>query len=175
LENRRVDRNGGRGIALGDRGRGFVQHFCHIGAAGDALRQFLDEGLDLAFRHRAHETIDRLAVDEGDHGWDRLNAHLAGNLRVLVDVHLDEFDLAFRAAHRVFEDRAELLARPAPRRPEIDHDRLALGFLQHILHEGLCGGILDEVAAVRGSGIGVKHRHVQPSLFSACNSATGPK
>ena len=69
---------------------------------------------------------------------------------MLVDVHLDELDLALGGAHRLFQDRRELLAGAAPRRPEIDQHRLALEFLDHVLHEGLCRGVLDEPSAARG-------------------------
>ena len=62
---------------------------------------------------------------------------------MLVDVHLDELDLALGGLHHLFQDRRELLAGAAPRRPEIDQHRLALGFLDHVLHEALRGRVLD--------------------------------
>ena len=45
------------------------------GRAGDPL----DERLDLALGQRADEAVDRLAVGEGDHRRDRLDAELAGD------------------------------------------------------------------------------------------------
>ena len=68
-----------------------------------------------------------------------------GNLRMLVDVHLGELDLALGGLHRLFQHRRELLAGAAPGRPEIHQHRLALGFLDHVLHEGLRGRVLDHV------------------------------
>jgi hypothetical protein len=53
-----------------------------------------DEFLDLALRQGADEAVDRLAVGEGDHRGDRLDAQLAGHRRMIVDVHLDQADLA---------------------------------------------------------------------------------
>ena len=94
-------------------------------------------------RQRPHEAVDRLAVDEGEHRRDRLDAQLPRDRRVLVDVHLDELDLALGGPHHLFQHRGELLARPAPLRPEIHQHRLALGFLDHVLHERLGGRVLD--------------------------------
>ena len=94
---------------------------------GGALRpgDAIDEGLDLALRHRADEAVDRLAVGEGDDRGNRLDAELAGDRRMIVDVHLDQAHGAVGGAHRLFDDRAEGAARPAPRRPEVDQHRLA--------------------------------------------------
>ena len=131
----RIDVGGGRGIALDQRGVGGLQQV--LGLAADlALGQPLEEGDHLAFRQRAHEAVGRLAVDEGDHRRDRLDAHLAGDGRMLVDVHLDELDLALGGRDHLFQDRGELLAGAAPGRPEVDQHRLALRLLDHVLHEG---------------------------------------
>jgi hypothetical protein len=65
-------------------GRGFRRRAGHL----------VDEFADLAFRQRAHETVDRLAAGKGDHGRDRLNAHLARDSRVIIDVELDQLDPA---------------------------------------------------------------------------------
>ena len=120
--------------------------------AGHALGQLVDEGVDLALRHRAHEAVGGLAVDEGDHGRNRLDPHLAGDRRMLVDVHLDQLDLALGGADRLFEDRRELAAGTAPGRPEVDQHRLALRFLDDVLHEGLGGRFLDQI------GCGLRRR-----------------
>ena len=66
----------------------------------------LDEGLDLAFGQGAHEAVDRLAVLEGDDGRDRLDAELAGDLRMVVDVHLDQPHLAAWRPDGLLQDRA---------------------------------------------------------------------
>jgi len=98
---------------------------------------------------RTHETVHRLAVLERNHGRNGLNAHLPGNLRVIVNVHLGQFDGAAGCLHRLFDDRRKLLARPAPGRPEIDKDRLLAGGLQNVRHEGLRSDIENEIAAGR--------------------------
>src|SRR5215471_9579272 len=99
--------------------------------------QRLHEGTDLAFRNRAHEAVDGLSVLEGVHGRNRLDAQLPRDLLVLVDVDLDELDGALRLSNDLFDCRPELLARPAPRRPEIhDHWNLARS-LQYVGRE--CG------------------------------------
>ena len=109
--------------------------------------QARDKGVDARLGQRSHEAVDRTAVLEGEHGGDRLHAHLAGDLRVVVDIELDQPDRALRRAHRLFQDRRELAAGPAPRRPEIDqHRHLARG-LDHVAHEVLGGGVLDEVGS----------------------------
>ncbi len=108
------------------------------------------KGRDLALRQRSHEAVGRLAVDESDDRGDRLDAHLPGNGGMLVDVHLDELDLALGRLDHLFEDGGELLARATPRRPEIDQHRLALRFLDDVLDETLRRRVLDR--RVRGCG-----------------------
>ena len=136
-----LDRLGG--VAGRERRVGGLQQILRL-AAELVLGDALDEVRDLALGQRAEEAVGRLAVDEGDHGRDRLDAHLARNGRMLVDVHLDQLDLALGGLDGLLQHRGELLARPAPLGPEIDQHRLALRFLDHVLHEGLRGGVLDE-------------------------------
>src|SRR5258706_450169 len=97
----------GGGIALRQNRFGLFENFRDIRLASGrhACRDLVDESVDLALWHRAHETVGGLAVDEGDHGRDRLDAHLARNGRMLVDVHLDQLDLALCGADRLFENR----------------------------------------------------------------------
>jgi hypothetical protein len=136
-------------VALRERGVGGRQRVLRF-VADLALGEPFQELDHLAFRQRAHEAVGRLSVDERDHRRDRLDAHLLRHRRVVVDVHLDELDLALGRAHRLFQDRRELLAGSAPGRPEIDQHRLALRFLDHVLHEGLGGGFLDQSVGSRG-------------------------
>ncbi len=142
-----IDLGGAGRIAFRQYGLGFLQDFRDIRLARrrHALGELVDEGVDLALRHRAHETVGRLAADERDHGRDRLNAHLARNGRMLVDVHLDQLDLALGRANRLFQHRRELTAGAAPGRPEVDQHRLALRFLDDVLDEGLGGRLLDQI------------------------------
>ena len=136
------------GVAGGERLVGGLQEVLRL-AAELVLGDARDEVRDLALGQRAEEAVGRLAVDEGDHRRDRLDAHLARNGRMLVDVHLGELDLALGGLDDLLQHRGELLARPAPLGPEIDQHRLALRFLDHVLHEGLGGGVLDEAVGRR--------------------------
>src|SRR5262249_21637585 len=65
----------------------------------------------------------------------------------------DELHLAFGGTDHFLQDRRELLARSAPGRPEIDQHRLALRFLDHVLHEGLGGRVLDKIVRDHGSAV----------------------
>ena len=121
-----------------------------VGAGRRAGGELADELLDLALADRADEGVDRPPVLEGIDRGDRLDAHLRREFLVLVDIDLDEADLAARVAHRLFEDRAQLLARPAPRRPEIDDDGGIARGVDDVGHEGRGRAVLDEIGAVRG-------------------------
>ncbi len=170
LEHLGIDLRRGRGIALGEHGLGLLQDLCDVDLArrGHALGQLFDEGVDLALRHRAHESVGRLAIDEGDHGRDRLDAHLARDRRMLVDVHLDQLDLALGGLDRLFQHGGQLLAGAAPLGPEVDQHRLALRFLDDVLYEGLGGGVLDQIGRgrARRSVTLVDDRHGIPRLMS---------
>ena len=52
----------------------------------------------------------------------RLHLEGLGDLRVLVDVDLDQLDLAVGRVDDLLDDRPERAARPAPRRPQVDDD-----------------------------------------------------
>src|SRR5262249_54323040 len=161
-----------RGIALGERVIGALQQIFFL-AAEAILGDALDESRHLAFRQRAEKTVDRLAVDEGEHCRDRLDAELPRNRGVLVDVHLDELYLALGGAHDLFQHRTQLLARPAPFGPEIHQHRLALGFLDHVLDEGLGGRVLDHAAGGRRLPA-LQHRHfVRPSSVPSTPAGFG--
>jgi hypothetical protein len=152
-------------IARGKRGLGRLE--VGSGIAGAVADQPRNEIIDARLWQRAHEAVDRPPVLEGKHGGDRLHAHLAWDLRVLVDIELDQSHCALGRAHRLFEDRRELTAGPAPRRPEIDQDRhLARGF-NHIAQEVLSRGVLDEVgfaaALIEDGGI-YAHSRLSPKL-----------
>ena len=99
--------------------------------------QPLHEALDLAFRLGAHEAVHRLPLVEGEHGRNRLDAQLLRDLRILVDVDLDQRHLAAGVSHRLLQNRRELLAGAAPGRPEIDDHRRLLRRLDHVGGEAL--------------------------------------
>src|SRR5208282_3095283 len=115
-----------------------------IGIVLDRAREPLDEALDLSLRQGAHEAIDRLAALKSDHGGNGTDPKAARNFRMLVNIHLDELDLAARSLDRFFENWRELLAGFAPGRPEIDQDRLTRRFRDDIGAEARRGGILYE-------------------------------
>src|ERR1019366_4239885 len=98
----------------------------------------------------------------------------------LVDVHLDQLDLAVCGTDRFLDDRRELTAGAAPWRPEVDQHRLALRFLDDVLHEGLGGGLLDQIGRRlrRRSAALLYYRHGIPRLMYrnlACSSTFQPK
>src|SRR3569833_2830078 len=103
--------------------------------------QLLNESANLAFRERTHEPIDRLTVPKGVYGGYRLDAKLLRDLRVLVDVDLDETYRAVGLVHGLLERGAQLLAGPAPRRPEIDDHGHGAAGVEHVGREGLDGAV----------------------------------
>jgi len=144
----------GRGVELAgvDRGLGVLQRLLDRRLAASAAlgREIVDELLELALGLAADEAVDRLAVREAVDGGDRLDAELGGELLVLVDVDLDQLDLAAGLLDRLLQRRGELLARPAPRRPEVDdHGRLARGGDDVLLEAGGVA-VLDEVGPAFG-------------------------
>ena len=112
------------------------------GAAGlDAV--VLEELAHLAFRQRAGEAVDDLAVLDQEHGRDRADLERRAELRLLVDIDLGQLERAVVVGGEFLQDRAELLARPAPLGPEIDQHRGLHRFLQHFGLEAVGGGVED--------------------------------
>ncbi len=111
----------------------------------DQSHSLTEGGLD---RRRARGTGEALV--EGDDGRDRLDAKRARDGRVFVDIHLGQDDLARRRLYDLLQHRRELLARPAPRRPEIHQNGTVHGFRDDILPEGGRRDVLDEVVGLAG-------------------------
>src|SRR5581483_4753395 len=88
-----------------------------------ALQVVRERVAELACRPRPDERLLRLAAVEEDHRRDREHVVAGGDDRVVVDVQLDELDL-LRLAGELLERRRHGPARPAPRGPEVDDDRL---------------------------------------------------
>ena len=167
-------------VFLEDRGKGLGrvverplgQHLLRRGdgggqrAFGGEGRHLGDELVHLAARQRTLEAVDRLTVVEGIDGRDRPDPELLRDLRVLVDIDLDHLHLAAGRLHRRFQRRAELLAGAAPRRPEIDDDRHLFRGLDHVLHEGRLGDVLDQIARTRGRARLSHFKHVRCSSCS---------
>src|SRR5262249_53805377 len=152
-----------RGVAFGKRLVGTFQEVLFL-ASDTVLGQPLDEGDDLALRQSTEEAVDRLAADESEDCRNRLDTELPRDRGVLVDVHLDELYLALGGTNRFLQHRCELLAWPAPFRPEVHQDRLAFGFLDYIFDEALSGRVLDHHGARPWRFAALQHRHlVRPS------------
>jgi phosphoribosylaminoimidazolecarboxamide formyltransferase / IMP cyclohydrolase len=103
--------------------------------AGDPL-------FELRLRRGADLAGGELAVLEQHQGRDRHDAELGGGVGVLVDIELDDLDLAVERLGNLFQRRRDHFARAAPFRPEIDHHR---------------SGRLDDILIERGVGCFVDH------------------
>src|SRR5437016_11518186 len=82
-----------------------------------------DPLLELLLRSGADLTRGFLAVLEHHQGGDRHDSIFRGGSGVLVDVELDDLDLAAERAGDLLQGRRDHLARAAPFGPEIDHHR----------------------------------------------------
>ena len=100
----------------------------------------VEEARDLRGRDGADELVDDLAVLEGLHGRDRLDAEGLGDLRVGVGVDLDEFN-AVALVDGLLDHGPEGAARAAPFGPEVDDDGLLVGALDDVALEGGIGGV----------------------------------
>src|SRR5262249_9044719 len=97
---------------------------------GRAFPRRGDPLFQLLLRRRANLARGHLAVLENHQRRDRLDAVLGRGLRVLIDVELDDLDLAVERARDLFERRRDHAAGTAPFGPKIHNDRA--GRLQHL-------------------------------------------
>ena len=97
--------------------------------------------------HRAGEQRHGLAAHEGDDHRDRLGAEALRELRVGIDIHLGEHEAPAELEDDLLEDRAQLLARPAPFGPQVDDDRNGARELEHLAERGV-----RDVQHERGDG-----------------------
>src|ERR1041385_1277269 len=81
-----------------------------------------NRGLNLPPRHRSQHPPALHAVLEQHEQRDAARVELRGQARVVVDVELAEADVAALGGE-LLDDRRDHAARPAPRRPEVDHPR----------------------------------------------------
>src|SRR5262249_10315875 len=96
-----------------------------------------DRADELCFGLRTDELLlDLSAVDHEQRG-DAADAILRRCLRVVVDVHLDDLELAVVLAGQLLDDRGDGATRGAPGCPEVDQDRSA--GLEDLALEGLVG------------------------------------
>src|SRR5208283_3573930 len=107
---------------------------------GSRLERPRDPAHELALRRGADPLRGGLAVLEQDHRRDRANAELARDIRILVDVELDDLDLRPELRGDFVEQRRDDAARAAPFGPEIDEDgRFGL---QYVFIEARVGHII---------------------------------
>ena len=79
---------------------------------------------DLAFRQRAHETVNRLAVHQQDDRGKALDAKCGRELLLLVGIDLHQLEAAGIGGLQLFQQRADHLAGAAPGGPEVHQHRL---------------------------------------------------
>src|SRR5580698_4706746 len=111
------------------------------GGATVSLRRCGNPLLKLLLRRGADLARRELAVLEHHQRRDRHDAVFRSDTGVLVDVELDDLDLAVERLGNLFQRRRDHAARAAPFRPEIDDHGLAC--LEHVLFERGVGCFLD--------------------------------
>jgi hypothetical protein len=103
----------------------------------DKRREVIDQGnLWLG----ANDALGRLTVLEYKHGRNANDAVLRGQLTLVVNVYLNDFDLVSVLNGQLLEDWTNLAAWTTPLGPEIDQDWLAA--LQHVCAEASGGYLL---------------------------------
>jgi len=120
-----------------------------------ALNEFLDRLLWLC----AHEPVDNFAVDHRINRRNRLHLECGGHRLIGVYINLGQLDRAVGLCHHTLDNRTELLARAAPRSPQVDHHRDGLG----PLHDG---SFECRVCYVSHDSVNVPGRQIIPSKRS---------
>src|SRR5580765_3437190 len=122
------------------RRRGAWRARARLGQVGLELRQ------DGRLGQGAHDAFDHLPVLEHHQGGDAHHTEPSGDIGILIDIHLHDFQLTGVFHGQLVDGRGDHPARPAPGRPEIHQDR-DLG-VEHFLletlvrdREGVCHGI----------------------------------
>ncbi len=80
-----------------------------------------DELANLCLRLRPHERGNDFPLIEGEDRRNALDFERTGDRRIVVDVDLDQDDLAGGLVDHRLEDRSEGCTRATPRRPEVDN------------------------------------------------------
>src|SRR5690606_25618409 len=121
-----------RSVALGehifahfDQGRDLDRAGARIALDGKLREKLVEHGLQLAFGPGISEICDRLALEYGIDGRNRLDLKLACDEAIRIDIDLCQHDaLVGIVGGDLFENGSELFARAAPFRPEIEDDEL---------------------------------------------------
>src|SRR6056297_2134626 len=103
------------------------------------LDDFLDPVLQRRLRRRSGLVRDDLAILEHEQRGNAADAELAGVHLVFVHIDLGDLDLARVLLGKLLERGADLLAGPAPGRPEIDNDG-NVGVLDFCVERGVGNG-----------------------------------
>ncbi len=119
-----------------------------LGDQDQLVQHLADVGLVLGSLEQRHQ----LAGHHGHHGRDALDAELLGDQLVGVHIDLGEHDPAGVLLGQALQDRAELLAGPAPLGPEVDDHRHLGGPLDDLGLEGVLVDVDDELVADPGRG-----------------------
>ena len=102
------------------------------------LDESVEEAVDLAGRDRAVELRDDDAVLEGLDGRDALDLERLCKSGIRLGINLGELDRTAATRDGGFERGGELLTRPAPFGPEVDHDGDLVGGLDDLEVELCC-------------------------------------
>ncbi len=86
----------------------------------------LEDFDDLLFGHGADKLVRNLSALENQQRGNAANAEFGGDIHILIDIQLYNFDFAGMFARDFFHGRRKHVAGAAPIRPEIDHDGLGL-------------------------------------------------
>src|SRR5688572_125513 len=115
---------------------GSLQLLGTLQRAVDGFRQVLVEHFpDLRLGNDANEVVDDVAVLEQHDRRQAPDADLLRQLLLLVGIHLRELEAPAILLDQAVEDRHELLARAAPRSPEIHQDGRRARRFDHVGHE----------------------------------------
>jgi hypothetical protein len=105
----------------------------------------VEEGAHLAFGQRAHELVHRPAADEQHHQRDAADLQRRRDLRRLVGVELGQHEAAAVLLRQLLQDRLQVAARAAPRRPAVQQHRHVERALEHGLAEVGFGDVEGQV------------------------------
>ena len=129
-------------------GRGFGAQRVDLGhLLADVL---VEEGAHLAFGQRAHELVHRPAADEQHHQRNAADLQRGRDLRRLVGVELGQHEAAAVVARQLLQDRLQVAAGAAPRRPAVQQHRHVERALEHGLAEIGLGDVEGQVGAAEG-------------------------
>ena len=131
-------RQGGRRVGQQFQSTGDVPchaRICRLYAQliGHARHESIQKGAHFPFRKRTGKFIDLFAIDEGLDAGNAAYAVTRSKLLVVVGVDLGQQELAIIFSGKLLQEGLQRFAGTTPRRPEIDHHRAMLRFLENLL------------------------------------------